>query len=403
MRISTAQMYHQNLSQVLDKQSATSKVMEQIASGKRVNTAGDDPVAAIGIDNLNKKNELVDQFIKNIDYATYRLSLAESELGSAHSLVTTMKDQLLSAMNGAMDSSDRQSIANDIQSNLEALLKVANSQDESGNYIFAGNKTGSQPFTLDSSGQVIYNGDTGVRQSIVASGVTVGTNFPGDKVFLKTPNPLGDFGVNYLPGQSGDIYISSAKITDSGSHVALSPEQYTFNFVDNGTGGIDLQVVDSASNVQTFTNYDSASPVSFNGIEVTIEGTPQPGDSFTMSPQSEVDVFDTINQIITLLNDPSTINSPQGDSQLAQLLNQIDSSAKQIDSNRGVAGNDLKQIDKYQSAHTDEKLINTSALSMLEDLDLAEAITELEKQQVALNAVSSVFSKVGSTSLFDYL
>ena len=47
--------------------------------------------------------------------------------------------------------------------------------------------------------------------------------------------------------------------------------------------------------------------------------------------------------------------------------------------------------------------MNTSALSLLEDLDYASAITEFEKQQLALNAVSSVFSKVGSVSLFDYI
>ncbi|QYJ98904.1 flagellar hook-associated protein FlgL [Shewanella alkalitolerans] len=403
MRISTAQMFNQNINSVLNKQSATSKIIDQIASGKRVNTAGDDPVAAIGIDNLNQQNALVDQFMKNIDYATNRLALTESKLGSAETLASSMKDQMLRTINGSLNASDRQTIANEMKSSLEELLSIANSKDESGNYLFSGNKTSTKPFAFDATGQVVYSGDSGIRQAIVASDVTIGTNLPGDSAFMKAANPLGDFSVNYLPGQTGDIYVESAKITDPIGHVPVAPEQYTFDFADNGAGGLDLTVTDSAGTAQVFANFDASSPVSVNGIEVTIDGTPAAGDSFTLSPQTEVSIFETINQAIALLDDPSKANTPQGDSELAQLLNQMNSGMQQIDFDRGIAGNDLKRAESYLSTHTEEKLVNSSALSLLEDLDFAEAITELEKQQVALNAASSVFSKVGSTTLFDYI
>ncbi|ASJ97374.1 flagellar hook-associated protein FlgL [Shewanella marisflavi] len=405
MRISTAQMFNQNINSVLNKQSATSKIIDQIASGKRVNTAGDDPVAAIGIDNLNQQNALVDQFMKNIDYATNRLALTESKLGSAETLASSVKDQILRTINGALSGTDRQTIANEMKSSLEELLSIANSKDESGNYLFSGNKTSTKPFSFDGTGQVIYSGDSGIRQAIVASSVTIGTNLPGDSAFMKAANPLGDFSVNYLPGQTGDIYIESAKIVDQAGHVPVAPEQYTFDFADNGAGGLDLTVTDSATpaTTWTFANFDASNPVSFNGIEVTIDGAPAAGDSFTLSPQTEVSIFDTINQAIALLEDPSKVNTPQGDSELAQLLNQMSNGMQQIDFDRGIAGNDLKRAESYLSSHTEEKLVNTSALSLLEDLDFAEAITELEKQQVALNAVSSVFTKVGSTTLFDYI
>ena len=88
---------------------------------------------------------------------------------------------------------------------------------------------------------------------------------------------------------------------------------------------------------------------------------------------------------------------------MAQLLNEIDSGQNQVSTARGIAGNNLKGLENIASNHSEEKIINSSALSMLEDLDYAEAITEFEKQQLALNAVSSVFSKVGSLSLFDYI
>lgn len=394
MRISTAQMFNQNINSVLNKQSATSKIIDQIASGKRVNTAGDDPVAAIGIDNLNQQNALVDQFMKNIDYATNRLALTESKLGSAETLTGSVREQILRAVNGSLSESERQMIADELKGTLEELISVANTQDESGNYMFAGYETDKQPFAFDAAGNVVYSGDSGVRQAIVASGVTLGTNIPGDLAFMNAPAGLGDFGANYSAGQVGDFRVLSA--TNS-NPAALDTYSFTMN-------GANLEIRDSSATlVTTVPNFDAADPINFNGIEVKLDGQPAPGDSFSIMPQADVSIFDTINQAITLLEDPNKVNTPQGKAELAQMLNNIDSGVNQLSIARGEAGNSLKQIERYSSTHVEEKLVNSSALSLLEDLDYASAITELEKQQLALNAVSSVFSKVGSTTLFDYI
>lgn len=396
MRISTAQMFNQSINSVLDRQTSTSKILDQLSSGKRVNTAGDDPVAAIGIDNLNQQNALVDQFMKNIDYATNRLGLTESKLGSAEALAGSTREQVLRAINGGLSDSERQMVADELRGTLEELLAVANTKDESGNFMFAGYETGKQPFAFDTSGNVVYSGDSGAREAIVASGVTVATNIPGDNAFMNSPSGLGDFSANYLSTQTGNFSVESASIADPLTYVE---DTYTFTMV-----GANLEVRDSsAALVTTVPAFDATSPVNFNGIEVKLDGIPDAGDSFSITPQSEVSIFDTINQAINLLEDPNKVNTPQGKSELAQILNNIDSGVNQISIARGQAGNSLKSVESHSSTHVEEKLVNSSALSMLEDLDYASAITELEKQQLALNAVSSVFSKVGSTTLFDYI
>ncbi|OEG74588.1 flagellar hook-associated protein 3 [Shewanella colwelliana] len=396
MRISTAQMFNQSINSVLDRQTSTSKILDQLSSGKRVNTAGDDPVAAIGIDNLNQQNALVDQFMKNIDYANNRLSLTESKLGSAETLTGSVREQVLRAINGGLSDSERQMIADELRGTLEELLAVANTKDESGNFMFAGYETGKQPFAFDASGNVVYSGDSGTRDAIVGSGVMVATNIPGDKAFMNAPSGLGDFSANYLSTQVGDFNVQSASIADPLTYVE---DTYTFTMV-----GTNLEVRDSsAALVTTVPAFDATNPVSFNGIEVKLQGQPAAGDSFSITPQSEVSIFDTINQAISLVEDSSKVDTPQGMSELAQILNNLDSGVNQISIARGQAGNSLKSVESYSATHTEEKLVNSSALSLLEDLDYASAITELEKQQLALNAVSSVFSQVGSTTLFDYI
>ncbi|WP_218997518.1 flagellar hook-associated protein FlgL [Shewanella algae] len=401
MRISTSQMYQQNLNSILQKQTDTNRILEQLSSGKKVNTAGDDPVAAIGIDNLYQQNALVQQYLKNVDYSKNRLSLAESKLGSAETLVTGIREQMLRAVNGTLGPSERQTIADEMRSSLDELLSIANTQDESGNYLFAGYNTDTQPFAFDASGNMVYSGDSGVRDALVAQGVAMGTNIPGDSAFMNAANALGDYGVNYLAPQTGEFRVLSAKISPPGSHVA---DTYTFNFTDNGAGGVDLQVLDSGGTaVANVANFDASNPVSFNGIEVKLDGTPAGGDSFTMEPKVEVPIFDTIQQAITLLEDPDLVNTPNGQAELAQLLDNLDSGMTQLGVARGVAGNSLKSLESYSSNHAEEELVNKSALSLLEDLDYAAAITEFQKQQLALNAVSNVFSRVGSVSLFDFI
>ncbi|GGQ33623.1 flagellar hook-associated protein FlgL [Shewanella litoralis] len=401
MRISTGQMFQQSTNSILEKQSATNSIMGQISSGKRVETAGDDPVAAIAIDNLKQKNTLVDQFIKNIDYATNHVQQTESQLGQADTLAASMKESMLRAANGSMTTAERQTIADDMRQSLEQLMSIANTKDESGNYIFGGTKTNDIPFAFDNAGQIVYSGDSGIRKSNIATGAQVNTNTPGDAAFMNAPNAMGDYGVNYSSSQQGDFVVTSAKITDSSTYIAGS---YSFSFADDGAGGLNISVTDSAvPPITTVASFDASVPVSVSGIEIKIDGEPKAGDTFSINEVAEVSIFDTFSKAITLFESGSTVQTPAGQSELAQLLNNLDSGVNQMSQQRSLTGNSLKVLQQYSDNHTDEKIINTSALSKLEDLDFASAITEFEKQQLALNAVSSLFTKVGTLSLFDYI
>ncbi|MCL1112560.1 flagellar hook-associated protein FlgL [Shewanella basaltis] len=401
MRISTGQMFQQSTNSILEKQSATNSIMGQISSGKRVETAGDDPVAAIAIDNLKQKNTLVDQFIKNIDYATNHVQQTESQLGQADDLAASMKESMLRAANGSMTSAERQVIADDMRQSLEQLMSIANTKDESGNYIFGGTKTNDIPFAFNNAGEVVYSGDSGIRKSNIATGVQVNTNTPGDAAFMNAPNAMGDYGVNYSSLQQGDFVVNSAKITDS---TAYTPGSYSVSFADDGAGGLNISVTDSAvPPVTTVSAFDASLPVTVNGIEIKIDGEPQAGDSFSIDEVAQVSIFDTFSKAIALFESGEDTQTPAGQAELAQLLNNLDSGVNQMSQQRSYTGNSLKVLQQYSDNHTDEKIINTSALSKLEDLDFASAITEFEKQQLALNAVSSLFTKVGTLSLFDYI
>ncbi|RLV61564.1 flagellar hook-associated protein FlgL [Parashewanella curva] len=401
MRVSTAQFHQQNIGNILNRQSNTSKLLEQIATGKRVNTAGDDPVASVAIDNLKQQNKLSDQYLKNIDYAKNHLSQTESQLGDAEDIARTLKDQMLSVLNGRHSDADRQTIAKKMRSDLEALQQVANSRDESGNYFFSGFKTDQKPFEFSGSSprSISYNGDDGVRNSVVADGVALGTNISGSHAFMDAKNALGDYSAKYSSNQSGKFQISEAKIANSSTHVTAN---YSINFVDDGKGGVNVEVKNGSNTTLAATPFDPKKPISFNGIEIKLDGTPKAGDSVEISPQSNTNIFDTVEKTIALL-EKGDVQSEAGKAELAQQLNNLNQGINQIGLARSEAGVSLQNSDSYLARHQDTKLVNTEALAKLEDLDTAKAITDLNREQLALRAASSTYTKVSNTSLFDFI
>ena len=78
MRISTQSIHHAALTALLSQQSMLSKTQTQIASGKRVQTPADDPIAAVHIMELQRALAESEQFDLNADMAKNRLTLEES-------------------------------------------------------------------------------------------------------------------------------------------------------------------------------------------------------------------------------------------------------------------------------------------------------------------------------------
>ncbi|MCL1125455.1 flagellar hook-associated protein FlgL [Shewanella surugensis] len=400
MRISTAQMFNQTSSSVLKHQSNTSEILGQISSGKKVITAGDNPVAAIAIDNIKQQNTQAEQYLSNIDIATGRLSVTESTLGSVENLLQSMRDKMLQGVNGSLSDLDRQALTDELQGNLDQLVDLANSKDSADNSIFSGFKTDVTPFAFDSHGDISYSGDSGVRDTLIASNSTLATNIAGDSLFMSVPNAMGDYSASYDLAQQGDFSVKSAKVSDSTTHAS---GQYQYDFIDNGAGGLDVDVTDPSGTVTRLSNLDATQPIILNGLTVQLEGTPVAGDTVTLNPESNANIFDSLSDMITLLETGEVINTPQGQAEFNQLLNNIDSGQAQLALGRSQVGNDLNALDKAKDVHIEMQLVNTSALSLLEDLDIASAITEYEKQQLSLNVVSQLFAKVNSVSLFDYL
>jgi len=191
MRLSSSQIYQQAVSAMLNKQAELAKTQLQMATGKRVLAPSDDPAAATRVIDLNQVIETTTQYQRNSDYADARLSTEETVLADVGNVLQRVRELSVRANNDTLSAGDRQAIADEVRTNLDAVFQLANNQDASGEYLFAGYKTDTIPFTDDGSGNYTYQGDQGIRSLQVGANRQVSVGDAGNDVFMKVDDGVG--------------------------------------------------------------------------------------------------------------------------------------------------------------------------------------------------------------------
>lgn len=193
MRLSTAQIYDQQMRGISTSQASWLKVGEQLSSGKRVVNPSDDPVAAAQAVVLGQAQAQTSQYSTARGFATNNISQEETNLQQVTSVVQQAQTIVVAAANGTLSDDDRASYAQQLTGIRDQLLNLANTTDGNGRYMFAGYQTDKAPFTQDANGDVTYvGGDTPISQK-VDSNRTMVTNHTGSQVFTSlTSNPTAE-------------------------------------------------------------------------------------------------------------------------------------------------------------------------------------------------------------------
>jgi len=406
MRVSTQQFYFENSLNMSLKSSDINEQTPYISSGKRVLTAKDDAVSFATLTGYKDELSRIKQYQRNIVQAKNSNVLIETSFDLTQDALLQVKELFIQANNSALNDADRTSLAEQAKQNLEQILDIANSQDETGGFIFSGYQIEKQPFVLQPDNSVIYQGDNGINRLQIANNVSVEINQPGDSAFMKVNNALGDFSPNYQINNGGAT-VSKAIIANRGNYdTSAFPPGYTFDFTDaDSNGSLEVVITDVTSTaVTTIDPFVPGQPFSFNGVEVTIEGTPNIGDKISIVPDQEVSVFETLKAAIDWLNlDTNVANSSQRDIDYGHILSQLNTAMNYISSRQGEAGINLKLIDNKSNDHEESKLYLEQGRSSIEDLDYASAISRFEQSKVALQAAQQTFSQIQGLSLFNYI
>ena len=215
--------------------------LQQLSTGKAVNSLGDNPAAAAALVGNDAETAQVDQFQSNISSVQGLLQVGDSTMSSVVNLMTQAISLGIEGSNGTLSQSDRQSVAAQMTGILQQMVGLANTTYQ-GNYIFAGTDTQTEPFTVDASAPdgVTYNGNTEVNSVQLSNGQSLAINVPGSQLFQNS---------------SGDIFgalnqMITALQSNTGFDAANTALDNAFNAINGqrvfyGNGGAELNTVTS--------------------------------------------------------------------------------------------------------------------------------------------------------------
>jgi len=182
MRISTSNFYSTAIGKITDLQGSLAKTQEQLSTNRRLLTPSDDPVAASRALEISQSQAVNTALTTNRQNARDSLNLASGTLGSVTLLLQHVKSEVVQAGNAGLADSDRSAIATSLSSELDQLVGLANTQDATGQYLFSGYSTTTQPFTKTATGAA-YNGDQGQRLLQVGQQRQIAVSDTGQNIF----------------------------------------------------------------------------------------------------------------------------------------------------------------------------------------------------------------------------
>lgn len=302
MRVSTGMIYNQGVSSIQERTADLLRLQQQVSTGRRILVPSDDPVAAARALETTQAQSVNDQFQINQGAASDALGLYENKLAAVEDLIIHIRTRAVEAGNGSFSREELGYIATDLRGQFDALLAVANSQDGNGEYMFAGYKGDTVPFSASVGGAVSYAGDQGERTIQVSSSRIMPVTNSGDEVFMR---------------------------------------------------------IDGAS----------------------------------------ADVFSMISDFITALENPAA-SVPTA---VSTVIGNMDNALDNVLRVRASVGSRMNEVEALGNVASDLSVQYSETLSRLQDVDYAQAVSDLTLEKTYLEAAQQSFLRISQLSLFNYL
>ena len=422
IRISSQQIFNGGINRLQGINSNLVDTQQQISTGKKVNKPSDDPVAAARILKLDQELRQNDSYTRNATLADNRLKQEENALQSSVDIIQRVRELTVQAGSGSLSPNDRQSIAAELKERLGQLANIANTQDASGEYIFSGFQGQTPAFAKDGFGDWTYQGDEGQRVLEIDEGVTVPISDHGKGIFVDVPKAVSVTGTDNGSGSPAQGFVSDLELVapkdlkDEFSGATPSvPNDITISV---GAGGVlsitaqdsegNVTAEDSSGNMLDLT--PSPAPTvgeefQVAGIKMTVNDAPA-GESFTLGIGDKQSVFGTIENLVDGLEGVAK-GTPRGnaeyDALIAESLTNLDNAQEKIILKQTELGGRLNAVESTTAFLEDSGLYTKEIRSQLQDVDYAEAISNLSFQSFVLQAAQQSFAQVSRLSLFDRL
>jgi flagellar hook-associated protein 3 FlgL len=371
-------MYGGSTDAMMNLQSSVATLQQEVSSGTSVLTPADNPVAAARALDLTQAQAVNTQFTTNRSNATSLLTSNESTISNIVTTITDVKSQVITAGNATYSNQDRSNVANTLQSDMQQLLGYSNSTDGLGNYVYAGYKSTTQPFTQDpTTGAVTYHGDQGVQTLQVDTGQTMPVSVSGQALFQ---------------GNGTDMFNTINNL--------ITALQTPVTATANATEAAKSQVV-----------YDTAFGVAITGLPTptaaqisaaTTAATPAQTAAATNSATLAQQAHDA-DYTRTDFTPGSTGALNQALAKAGTQIDAVMNNVLTVQSSVGANAAELTTLNTVGSAQDIQYTSQIATLMGQTPTDWTKTVSQLTQQQTLLQAAQKTFTTVSSLSLLNYM
>jgi flagellar hook-associated protein 3 FlgL len=172
MRITNNMMMSNYLSSLNGNLTRMQDYQDQVTTGKAINSLSDDPVALISIMSSSAKLDRNSQYESVVESALTWLNQTDSSAYQLNQVLQSAYETAVQSANDGLSPTDKSAMAEYIAQLRDQVLSIANGQT-SDKYLFGGYNVDNPPFTVDGSGNILYNGldlTDGANPALTAAG-----------------------------------------------------------------------------------------------------------------------------------------------------------------------------------------------------------------------------------------
>lgn len=358
MRI-TDKMVHNQVTQNLQKNRLEmTDLQNQAATQKRINKPSDDPSASARVLASRTEERGATQYIKNINMARSFLEFSDQSLSELSESLMRAKELAIQQANDAGASSEtRRVAAMEIEQIYNQAVQVGN-RKLGERFIFGGTQTTRTPFDINGD----YHGDDGEMKLQINKDAFVAMNISGDKLLLGQ-----GLGLDGLVKSSPSVPRNSAELQEyQGREAEKSQKQEEMQ-----QEPISLRAPASERRAPSVESVEAPEQMGTNVLKALKDF-----------------------EVALRVNDKIEIQAA---------VDSIDASISQVVNARASVGSRVSALnasnDSLQKSVVDSK-INAS---QLEDADLFQTVSDMNKADSTLKATLETSGKVMNMSLLDFL